>query len=94
MMDGSSKIFVNGITNQLPNVLPSIVHLMWYELISKREVIHDILNVEMVGMDYVIHATRLRCGIQLCKLVFFCFMLVQVQPLLLAMVMSYVVWYV
>jgi hypothetical protein len=48
LMGGLYKIFTEVIANQLHKVLPSIVHPMHYGLIVGRDILHKILNVQMV----------------------------------------------
>ena len=51
LMGGLYKIFTKVIANRLQKVLPSIIHPMQYGFIAGRDILHNILNVQMV-VDY------------------------------------------
>ena len=51
-MVGLYKVFTKVIANRLQKVLPKIVYKRQYGFIHGRDILHDILNVQMV-MDYV-----------------------------------------
>ena len=51
LMGGLYKIFTKVIANRLQKVLPSIIHPMQYGFIAGRDILHNILNVQM-AVDY------------------------------------------
>ena len=51
LMGGLYKIFAKVIANRLQKVLPFVVHPMQYGFITGRDILHNILNIQMV-VDY------------------------------------------
>ena len=51
LMDGMYKTFAKVIANRLQKVLSSVVHPMQYGFIEGRDIMHNILNVQM-AVDY------------------------------------------
>ena len=51
-MGGMYKIFAKVMPNRLHKVLPSIIHNSQYGFLAKRDILHNILNVQM-AIDYV-----------------------------------------
>jgi hypothetical protein len=51
LMGGLYKIFTKVLANRLQKVLPSIIHPMQYGFIAGRDILHNILNVQM-AVDY------------------------------------------
>jgi hypothetical protein len=51
LMGGLYKIFTKLLANRLQKVLPSIIHPMQYGFIAGRDILHNILNVQM-AVDY------------------------------------------
>ena len=52
LMSGIYKIFAKVIANRLQSILPTIVHKAQYGFIKGRDILQNILNVQM-AMDYV-----------------------------------------
>ena len=50
-MSGMYKIFIKMMANRLHKVLPSMIHYAQYFFLAKRDILHNILNVQMV-IDY------------------------------------------
>ena len=50
-MGGMYKIFAKVMTNRLHKVLPSIIHNARYGFLAKRDILHNILNVQ-IEIDY------------------------------------------
>ena len=48
LMGGMYKIFAKVMANRLHKVLPSIIHNSQYGFLAKRDILHNILNVQMV----------------------------------------------